>query len=58
MVQNMISVDGRTKFRVVSSVGNTWVRGTPNMHTMTTLYIQNPMYLESFKAGKDTMNKG
>ena len=57
MVQNMINVDGRTKFKVVSSVGSTWVRGTPNIHTITTLYIQKPMYLESFKAEKVKYNK-
>lgn len=50
VVQNITSADRRTKCRVVFSVGSTWERGTPKAQTITTLYMQNPIYLESFKA--------
>ena len=50
MVQNSTSVDRRTKFKVVCSLGSTCARGTPNMQTITTLYMQNPINLESFSA--------
>ena len=37
VVQNMMRAEGRTKFKVVCSVGSACVSGTPNIQTMTTL---------------------
>lgn len=51
MVVNTQTTDVKMNLAVGFSGGKTKVTGTHRAHTITMLYTQNPMYLESLREG-------
>lgn len=51
VVVNTHTIDVKTNLAVGFSGGKTKVTGTQRAHTITMLYTQNPMYLESLREG-------